>query len=208
MADLPTSPDELNKEYQRITAEIQSCESRIESLVKKVPTINGIDTREYLQDIDVDTTEFEEDDSLDAYWNEATKKLPPLELEALEGLSSLGGQLCQAKTDRDVIRIRAIVLDVALLGDSFVASVRQKLKRRPGPKGQRPSTIARRTAIKLLKAQGKTGKQACARLDELKIPLPSKRLREIYNNSWVEWFNFSPDAFYKQWSADLKRGVT
>ena len=79
-------------------------------------------------------------------------------------------------------------------------------KKKPGPKGPRKASANRRTAIKLLKQESLSGLEACKRLKDMKIPLPSKRLQTLYSKcDWVQWFNFDPKAFHKQWSADLKR---
>ena len=79
-------------------------------------------------------------------------------------------------------------------------------KQKPGPKGPRDASIARRTMCKQLKREKVTGRKACERLKELKIPLASETLRTCYGKwGWVEWFDQDPKAFYKQWSADIKR---
>jgi len=80
-----------------------------------------------------------------------------------------------------------------------------KSAKRRGPKGPRKSTILRRSHIKLLNSEGTRGREACERLTQQGIDLPSKRSREIYENSWVMWFDTKPQGFYRQWSADLKR---
>ncbi|MDA2924120.1 hypothetical protein MYX65_05600 [Acidobacteria bacterium AH-259-L09] len=86
------------------------------------------------------------------------------------------------------------------------ASKKKARKKKPGPKGPRKASCNRRTAIKLLKQEGFSGLEACKRLKDMNIPLPSKRLQTLYGKcDWVHWFHNEPKAFYKQWSADLKR---
>lgn len=99
------------------------------------------------------------------------------------------------------LNILAITEGIKLSEEQAEARV---LKRR-GPKGPRKSTIPRRAFIKLLNSQGIKGREACERLTQQRINLPSKRLREIYENDWVMWFDTEPQGFYRQWSADLKR---
>ena len=82
---------------------------------------------------------------------------------------------------------------------------RAKSPKRPGPKGPRESSIARRAAIRTLKAKGIKGLEACKRLNTIGIPLPAKNLQTFYNNDWVSWFQNDSNGFYRQWSADLKR---
>jgi len=82
---------------------------------------------------------------------------------------------------------------------------RAKVLKRRGPKGPRKSTILRRSHIKLLHREGIKGREACERLTAVGIDLPSKRLKEFYENSWVMWFDTKPQGFYRQWSADLSR---
>ena len=81
----------------------------------------------------------------------------------------------------------------------------RKRKGRGGPKGPRIESQQRRTMFKLLKKEGITGLEACKKLDKMKIPIPSKDRRFLYNNSWVKWFRHDSKSFYKQWSADLNR---
>jgi len=80
-----------------------------------------------------------------------------------------------------------------------------KSAKRRGPKGPRKITIPRRSHIKLLNSQGIKGRDACERLTQQGIDLPSEKLQDIYENSWVMWFDTKPQGFYRQWSADLKR---
>ena len=115
-----------------------------------------------------------------------------------------GHEIGRKKRDCNFIRTKAAVEGIDLTGESG-PFVRKKGKR-PGPRGPRRQTQLRRAAIKLFKSQGITGREACRKLNEIPIPLPSKRLVEIYSNDWLKYFDFNPDAFYKQWSADLKRG--
>ncbi len=82
---------------------------------------------------------------------------------------------------------------------------RAKVLKRRGPKGPRKNTTLRRSFIKLLSSEGIKGREACEKLTQQGIDLPSKRLREIYENDWVKWFVTEPQDFYRQWSADLKR---
>jgi len=85
---------------------------------------------------------------------------------------------------------------------------RTKRGKRSGPRGPRKSSTVRRSAIKLLKSEGFIIRKACKKLKEMRVPLPSKRNQDIYGKyGWVEWFDQDRKAFYKQWSADLKRGV-
>ena len=99
------------------------------------------------------------------------------------------------------LNIQAITEGIKLSEEKAEAKV---LKRR-GPKGPRKSTIPRRSFIKLLNSQGIKGREACERLTALDIDLPSPKLRETYENSWVMWFDTDPQGFYRQWSADLTR---
>jgi len=80
-----------------------------------------------------------------------------------------------------------------------------KTKKKPGPKGQRQSTVTRRAFIKTLHNQKVKGEEACKRLTSNKIPIPSERRSIIYKDDWTKWFKHEPASFYKQWSADLKR---
>jgi len=75
-----------------------------------------------------------------------------------------------------------------------------------GPKGPRKASGTRRTAMRFLKKEGFSGFKACKKLKELKIPLQSERLQTLYGKfGWDKWFRSDSKAFYRQWSADLKR---
>ncbi len=90
--------------------------------------------------------------------------------------------------------------------DTREASFTPKQKGKPGPKGPRKASANRRTAIKLLKQEGVGGLEACKKLKALKVPLHSERLQTLYGKfGWDKWFDSDSGAFYKQWSADLKR---
>jgi hypothetical protein len=79
--------------------------------------------------------------------------------------------------------------------------------KKPGPKkGPRKASATRRAAIKLLHSEKTAGLEACKKLNDMGMPLPSKRTATAYNNDWVTWFRHDANGFYKQWHADLKRG--
>ena len=81
----------------------------------------------------------------------------------------------------------------------------RRIGNKPGPRGAREQSIKRRAAIQILSKQKIKGRKACQELKQQHIPLPSKRLRIIYKDNWVEWFLNKPQDFYRQWSADLAR---
>jgi hypothetical protein len=100
-----------------------------------------------------------------------------------------------------LLGITSVAIETRPKSTAYNKSPRNK----PGPKGPRPWTMARRTLIKSLKSKGINGLEACKNLNNSKTPLPSERIREIYNNDWVSWFHNAPNDFYRQWNADLNR---
>jgi hypothetical protein len=99
---------------------------------------------------------------------------------------------------------KAVIDTIKYLKQNNLLRCNQRNK--PGPKGPRLQTNIRRTTICFLSKQQISRRQAAQTLKELRLFLPSSRLRTIYGNcEWVKWFNSDTQAFYKQWSADLKR---
>ena len=106
-------------------------------------------------------------------------KLVEVELPSTD----LGHEMGAERRHLDFVRVQATVEGIDFPEGSGSGG---KKRKRPGPKGPRQPTIARRAAVKLLKGRGITGHEACRKLNEMGIPLPSKRLRESYHDDWVE----------------------
>ncbi len=94
---------------------------------------------------------------------------------------------------------RITAADMPLIRAKCLEKEKSTVTSKPGPKGQRKSTLQR---IRLTTASGETGRPLCEYLNRCKIPLPSKKLQIFYRNDWVSWFNTDPTAVYKQISRD------
>ncbi len=117
--------------------------------------------------------------------------------------ADLQRELSKLIQESDFFKTKAEIEQIPLPEESETSA--GKSAKRRGPKGPRKKTTFRRSTIKLLNSEGTRGREACERLTQQGIDLPSKRSREIYENSWVMWFDTKPQDFYRQWSADLKR---
>ena len=113
----------------------------------------------------------------------------------------------ELEKERKLLEVRLRKIDSPTPSRQGVEAQKSPRRRKSGPRGPRPQSVARRSAIKLLKSEGLKGEIACRKLEELGVPLASKALQEIYGDcGWVSWFKHDRKGSYGQWSADLTRG--
>ena len=194
----------LIAEYQQTLKEIEMLREREAKIVATVPRVEKDENGEYVPGAIEQVDYIHEIDDTVTYWWVPDEVWTDAEKLAMSALANLRHQLGKKRQHLNFIRTQAAVEGIELPEQS--AKSGGKKAKRPGPKGPRQQTIKRRAIMKSLKGRGITGREACRKLNEIGIPLQSGRLREIYNDDWVEFFDFETNAFYKQWSADLKRG--
>ena len=131
---------------------------------------------------------------LEREFGEAEKLAEPV----VEGLRAA---IAEGRGRIQLISVKAAIAEAQLTeGDKET-----KTRKRRGPKGPRKPTILRRSTIKLLRNDGITGRRLCEELDKRSIPLPTKDLNLIYDQSWVKWFDSDKVATQRQLSADFTR---
>ena len=177
--DLPTNPKQLVREYKRTKKKIESLESRLDELVRRVPTIAGLDTREYLMEMERRYPDnVEVDEATDAWARELIEELPSVEREAYEGISDLGSKLSDTRVDLEVLRTRAVAKGVELPEESPDE----------GPKAVPEDVAMRRAIVKAVKQSNPKMKNindlTCMELDRRSVEVLSK-WQDMYRiESW------------------------
>ena len=199
--DLPTNPKQLVREYKRTKKKIESLESRIDELVMQVPTIGGVDTREYLMNVErLYPADVEVDEAMDAWAGELIEQFPPIERGAFEAISDLGLELSDARVDLEVLRTRAVAKGVELPGESPDEE----------PKAVPEDVAMRRAIVKAVKQinprMKKINAQTCMELDKRRVEVPSKWQLKHGVESWVEAYDHPHvrGLIHKMFSTDRK----
>jgi hypothetical protein len=211
-ANPQTSYDLLLEEAWRINKAITETQQKIDDIHDAVPSLRKSLIENCLNDTEM---EFYRricglEEQLIAYQHKMQDDLKPQFEEIIR--SALREDFPLNRNRPKEIEVGLVVTVESMVGSESKPSKSMVFKsgtrtgrKKPGPIGPRPAVSQRRAVIKELRSKRITGLDACKQLNSRKIPLPTKRKAEIYNNDWVMWFHNDPDGFHRLFSADLKR---